>query len=968
MAEWFLSAPLIGLPVVTDRERAALAIAELEQRCGKHDDPELGGWARELADDPGRRQLLESIFSNSPFLTQCALGDVRFLRQVLGEGPDTALADISSRLKDELAREMDRDRLMRELRLARRRVALLVALADITGHWPLERVTQALSDFADAALSAAISHLLLEAAGKGDLVLSDPHFPEDGAGYVALAMGKHGARELNYSSDIDLIILYEPMKVDYRGSRSVQETFIRMTRRLVQIMQDRTADGYVARVDLRLRPDPGSSQVAIPCAAAQAYYTARGENWERAAMIKARPAAGDLALGRHFLDELTAFVWREQMDFWMIRDIQAIKQRINAERGGGEIEFLGHNVKLGRGGIREIEFFAQTQQLIFGGRDPYLRCLRTVEALTTLAEAGCIDDRVADELTEAYEFLRQLEHRLQMVADQQTQTLPGDAAEMTRLAGFMGFDDVDDFRGTLFHHLHRVEAHYSEFFEDAADPATPLALDLNGDMPNDQSIALLGEIGFAAPAPAFDQLQRWHDGGLPATRDPRGLKLLQALIPRILESVAKRTDPDGVLDRFGEFLVGLRAGVRCLSLLSANPAQLELLVEIVATAPALTDLVCRQPDRLEGALSAGAHNPLPERRLLFADSAEALGKATDLQSAVEIAAIWANDHRFQIAVGVLRHAIDATDAGHVLSDIADAMVHHLHDRLARELARELAGDDGPPGGDMVILGYGPYGARELAVCSPLEILFVHDEDQAAASFYPRLARRLTTVLSARTASGPICEIELGPSPWGARGPIVTSFDAFEVHLGDDASGEQLRALAQARVVSGPTELAERIVDAIRNRLTQGSDRSIFRADHADATGFWDLRRRRGGLGDLDGLVRELQRRHAPANPDLMAVPIPVALAGLGALGLIDEPRLKRLIDAYHLFRQLDNMLAVVVGTGFERLSTSAGAKSVLVRAADAPDFAALSQAVEDAARTVLAAFGEFADAAGGGAP
>ncbi|MCZ6605804.1 MAG: glutamine-synthetase adenylyltransferase, partial [Alphaproteobacteria bacterium] len=259
MAEWILQAPLIGLPVVTDPERAALAIAELDQRCGKLDDPELGRWARDLADDPVRRRLLESIFANSPFLTRCALGDVRFLRQVLQDGPDTAFAHVSGHLKDELTREMDRDRLMRELRLARRRVALLVALADITGHWPLERVTQALSDFADAALSAAISHLLLAAAEKGDLVLADPHFPEDDSGYVALAMGKHGARELNYSSDIDLIILYEPMKADYRGSRSVQETFIRMTRRLVQIMQDRTADGYVARVDLRLRPDPGSS-------------------------------------------------------------------------------------------------------------------------------------------------------------------------------------------------------------------------------------------------------------------------------------------------------------------------------------------------------------------------------------------------------------------------------------------------------------------------------------------------------------------------------------------------------------------------------------------------------------------------------------------------------------------------------------------------------------------------------------
>ena len=259
-------------------------------------------------------------------------------------------------------------------------------------------------------------------------------------------MGKHGARELNYSSDIDLIILYDPVKVDCRAARGLQHSFLRMSRQLVAILHQHTEDGYVFRVDLRLRPDPSSTPIAIPCAAAQSYYATRGELWERAAMIKARPVAGDIALGRRFLSELSPFVWRDPMDFSMIRDLQSIKKRINAHRGSGEIGILGHNIKLGRGGIREIEFFAQTHQLIYGGSDPYLRCQRTVDALTTLTEAGWINDRVADELTEAYEFLRQLEHRLQMVDDQQTQTLPSDAGELRRIAGFMGFEEGDDFR------------------------------------------------------------------------------------------------------------------------------------------------------------------------------------------------------------------------------------------------------------------------------------------------------------------------------------------------------------------------------------------------------------------------------------------------------------------------------------------------------------------------------------------
>ncbi|MEA2780379.1 MAG: [glutamine synthetase] adenylyltransferase / [glutamine synthetase]-adenylyl-L-tyrosine, partial [Rhodospirillaceae bacterium] len=462
----FIHALWTGLPCVTDPERASRTMADLRDRSMASDDPNLVEWVRAITDDQAGRNILESIFSNSPFLTACALSEIPLLMQVLTRGPDSAFGGIIGRIKDDLGREPTQDRLMRELRLCRKQVALVAAIADVTAHWPLERVTHALSDFADAALSATISHLMRDAAENGELVLADQHFPEDDCGYVVLAMGKYGARELNYSSDIDLIILYEPVKVDYRGTRGLQQTLLRMSRQLVAILDQRTADGYVFRVDLRLRPDPSSVPIAMPYAAAQAYYATRGETWERAAMIKARPVAGDIALGRQFMSELSPFIWRDQMDFSMIHELQSIKKRINAHRGSGEVGFLGHNIKLGRGGIREIEFFAQTHQLIYGGSDPYLRCQRTVDALTTLTEAGWIDDQVADEMTEAYEFLRQLEHRLQMVDDMQTQTLPPDDGGIGRVAGFMGFEDRDGFRESLLHHLRRVESHYTRFFEE----------------------------------------------------------------------------------------------------------------------------------------------------------------------------------------------------------------------------------------------------------------------------------------------------------------------------------------------------------------------------------------------------------------------------------------------------------------------------------------------------------------------
>ncbi len=359
LSEFSLNSALIALPEQRDPQWLEDAAEQLRTGATDLDDAALRTWVETAAADQRLLEFVGFVFRHSPFLSHCGLRDLAFLRDILEQGPDTCFTRLVARMKDELTPLRDRDLLMRELRITRRRVALLTGIADIAGHWPLDKVTQALSDFADGALSATISHLLLQAADAGEIVLADPHFPEDQCGYVALAMGKHGGRELNYSSDIDLIIIYEPAQIDYRGGRSRQQFVERLTRHLIAIMQEMTADGYVCRVDLNLRPDPGATPLAVSIAAARTYYRHRGENWERAAMIKARPAAGDLGLGRQFLDDLAPFIWREAMDFWLLQDMRAMKRRINAHKGGGEIAAAGHNIKLGRGGIREVEFYAQ---------------------------------------------------------------------------------------------------------------------------------------------------------------------------------------------------------------------------------------------------------------------------------------------------------------------------------------------------------------------------------------------------------------------------------------------------------------------------------------------------------------------------------------------------------------------------------------------------------------------------------
>ena len=952
MIELFLKPPLIGLPLVGDAERAARAVAQLSERCAALDNPSLTAWVGEVLQDPTGRALLDSVFSNSPFLTACALADVPFLRDLLTSGPDTAFGQVMGFLKDNLYRETQEERVMRELRIARRRVALLVALADVTGVWPLERVTQSLTDFADVALSVTIAHLMLQAAERGDLVLADPSFPEDGCGYVVLAMGKQGARELNYSSDIDLIVVYEPLQVDYRGSRSLQQLFVRLTQRLIMILQQRTADGYVFRVDLRLRPDPSSTPVAVPYAAAQSYYSRRGEDWERAAMIKARPAAGDTALGRRFLAELSPFVWRDHMDFWVIRDIQAIKRRINAQRGSGKFDFLGRNIKTGPGGIREIEFFAQTQQLIFGGKDSYLRCRRTVDALSTLAESGRIDEQVTDELTEAYKFLRQLEHRLQMVDDEQTQTLPSDDTKMLGLARFMGFQEVDEFRQLLMHHLQRVEAHYNELFEDAAGQDDGSSVWIDGS--EERQFDRLRDLGFQNLPHAVEQLGLCRKAAARSRRSQQAQQLFQEFFPQAIEMISRTVDPDGTLDRFHDFLCSLTSRYSCFSALSANAKLLDLLVEILAVAPAVAEILARHPDQLQAALANDFFDVLPDRRLVRADCAEALGKSADIQQAVEQTVAWAQDQKFQVAVNVLRYTVDAGDAGLALTNIADAVVH----AISRRLHHHLAESADTSGSGLVVVALGAYGRGELTLGSPLELLFLYNSN---GPFHGRLARRITNALGAATARGRLWHVDLESTLWRAPGPLVSSIGAFRDYCTDGIDAGQLQALTTARAVAGSEQLVAEVENVLHAALTRRRDPAMFtehirevrERDGLDDAVFWQPRRRSGGLDQLEALVRLFQLRLAPEHASVLTTSLVGGLAKLGEVGAMDSSDVKDLIDAHRFLRQIENLLAIAVAAPE---TAPPGLMAALARVGGIADETELNSRVDEACNNIAALF------------
>ncbi|MFQ6016616.1 MAG: bifunctional [glutamine synthetase] adenylyltransferase/[glutamine synthetase]-adenylyl-L-tyrosine phosphorylase [Kiloniellaceae bacterium] len=971
---FFLDSP-DSLPKIGNAERAARGLEDWAERRARLENPEHARFARALTDDPVGRALLAAVFANSPFLTHCLLSDIGFLAELFTRGPEAVLSDVLKRLKDELSGEADRGRLMTGLREVRRQTALLVGLADIAGHWPLGRVTEALSAFADAALSAGLQHLLREAAERGELALADQDRPERDCGFVVLAMGKLGARELNYSSDIDLIVLYDPDKARYLGRRGPQDGFVRLTRDLVRLLEERTADGYVFRTDLRLRPDPGAMPLALSIIAGLTYYESLGQNWERAAMIKARPAAGDLAMGAEFLAELRPFIWRKNLDFWAIQDIHSIKRQIHAHKGGARITVEGHNIKLGRGGIREIEFFAQTQQLIWGGRDPRLRCAKTLDALAALAAVGRIDRAAAEGLRQAYDYLRRLEHRLQMVDDQQTQSLPADPAGIAQIAAFMGHDRSQTFREELLGELRRVEDYYAELFEEAPSLSATGNLVFTGGEPEPGTLATLEAMGFRDGAMVFNRVRAWHHGRYRATRATRARELLTELMPTLLQALAKTTLPDQALAKFDEFLDGLPAGVPLFSMLYANPPLLDMLAEILGGAPALADHLSRNAGLLEAVLSPGFFEPIPNRQTLARELSDSLAQARDFQDVLDLSRRWANDRRFQAGLHILRHMSDVDESGRALSDIADTVLRGLNEPVLAELERSHGRIAGP---GLAVLAMGKLGAREMTVASDLDLIFIYEtaaeesdgpKPLPASQYFARFAQRFINALSALTPEGQLYAIDMRLRPSGQAGPIATTLAGFRQYHEREAWTWEHMALTRARAVAGDPELGGRIEAVIREVLCAPRDPDTLLTDVADmrarierehpAKSIWNVRYLRGGLTDLEFLAQYLLLRHARAHPELLDSSTQAIFAKLAKARLLGAALAQRLIEATRLVRQVQGMLRLIAGPEFDADNGTEALQASLARAAGMPDFATLRASLISTAQVVFEVFIEM---------
>ena len=979
------SDPQATWPVPPDPERAGLGLERWREAVGRCDDPDIRNEGLEILSDRKAGALLEAVFAYSPYLTQVLVSEPAFACSLFRDGPDKAVAEILDGLKtvraDIPGGAEGTARLSTLLRRNKRRASLAIALADISGDWPLERITEALSDIAEASISAAAAHLLTITADQGGLILEDRDDPEKGSGLVILGMGKLGSRELNYSSDIDLIILYDPERLNTDNPEGLQNHFVRLARALVKLLDERTADGYVFRTDLRLRPDPGATPLAISTLAAEHYYESIGQNWERAAMIKARPVGGDREAGAAFLKWLTPFVWRKNLDFAAIDDIHSIKRQINAHHGDEAIRLAGHNVKLGRGGIREVEFFAQTQQLIWGGRLPELRPAPTRLSLAALAEGGQVKEAVRDDMIAAYRYLRRVEHRLQMVDDEQTHSIPEEPDKIATLAAFLGFADADAFAEDLTGHLKTVEAHYAALFEDApslgADDAVSGNLVFTGGDTDPETLETIARLGFVNPQAVDGIVRGWHHGRYRCMRSARSRELLTELFPVLLKAMAATPDPDTTFLKFDEFLSGLPSGVQLFSMFYSNPGLLDLVAEIMGGAPRLADHLSRRPQVLEIVLTPGFFDAPPDRTEM-AEELDRMFRRTSHHEEVLVAARrWANDRRFQVGVLSLLSRIGQNEAAAALSDIADVSLS----ALAAEVEKEMAAQHGRiPGAAMAVIAMGKLGSREMTPESDLDLVFVYDIPPGAETsdgakpltpghYFARLGQRLINAITAQTSEGDLYEVDMRLRPSGTAGPLASSIDSFSQYNDEAAWTWEHMALTRARVIHGPDALADRINAIIHQTLTRRRDPGTLLADVADMrrrmlqthrTDFiWDVKHIRGGLVDVEFIAQYLQLRHAHDLPLNVAGATETALNNLAAAGLLDGDAAADLLQALHLWKGLQGMLRLTIPRDLRKRRDHGIPESLqdkLARTAGADGFEALTGLMTTRAREV---FGHF---------
>ncbi len=956
-------------PQIFDAARGADVLDGLKRAFAAR--PELGEAGR-LLDTPKVAELLLASFSASSYLAALASRRPALLADCLSRDPDVHLDQARASLAKEIDGADSPKEAMAALRLFKQRIALLAGLADLGRVWTIEQALQAMSLAADAALQTALSFLFRKARNAGQILS-----PADGSpapGYFVVAMGKLGAYELNYSSDIDLIVFYDSERAGLAPGVEPSQFFVRLTRELVRLMQEHTGDGYVFRTDLRLRPDPGATHIALSTDAGLTYYESFGQNWERAALIKARIAAGDSEAGEEFLRQLSPFIWRKYLDFAAVADIHAMKRRVHEFKGHGAIAIEGHDIKLGRGGIRDIEFFVQTQQLIAGGRHPELRTRGTLQTLDRLADGGWIAHHAASDLKQAYLFLRRIENRLQMIGDQQTHVIPSEPEELTRVARLAGFADANSLGEALIATLKRVEAHYGALFEKvpAAPITTPRIVVSTGAEP--AALESVQRLGFSNPEGAIAAIRGWQSGRYAATRSERARARLTEFLPFLLEALSHTAEPDLALATFDKVIAELPAGVQLFSLLAANPSLLRLIADIMGTAPRLARIIGRQPRLLDAVLDPGFFGTLPARAKLEELVANALAQATDYQDVLDRARIVGREQGFLIGVRVISGTVSARQAGAAYTALAETLIEATAARVEEELVRQHGR---LPGGQAAIVAMGKLGGREMTAGSDIDLIIVYDYEGdhahsdgpkplAGQQYYTRYTQRLIAALSAETAEGSLYQVDMRLRPSGNQGPVATRLSSFIDYQKRSAWTWEHLALTRASVITGSAALRQLITATIKEVLARPRDRASVAAEvramrarieaEKGSGDPWNLKQAKGGLIDLEFIAQFLQIVSAAKHPEVLDQNTEFALSKLSAAGVLTPGDAEILVPAARVYHTLTQVLRLCLDKPFVAAEAPRALKDLLARAAEMPDFVSLEANLQETLRAVRGTF------------
>ncbi|MBR7159047.1 MAG: bifunctional [Alphaproteobacteria bacterium] len=878
--------------------------------------------AKDYPKEEEMAKILNLLADSFPYLKRIMLSEETFLADIKAQGFSISYQSILAEVKASSAQN-DTAKVKKSLRIAKKKAALLIALADLSGIWELTKVTKALSDFASACLDGALSHLLQKYAQEGKLSLKNQASPVSDCGITVIGMGKLGAYELNYSSDIDLIYLFDAEKINYSGTKELGDFMIKFARELTTLIDERDKDGYAFRVDLRIRPDPLSTPIIMTVNAAENYYESFGQNWERAAMIKARPVAGDMSLGQEFIKRIYPFIWRRSLDFKTINDIKDIKKQISS-RIGEESDFtpFGYNIKLGKGGIREIEFFVQVQQLIWGGRCKNLQVSDTLSALHILAKEGYISASTATDLQEAYIFLRNLEHRLQMINDEQTHTLPNNSNDLSSIATIMGFAQSDEFLSLLKQHLDNVSREFSKYFFAAKSTPEPESIILSSTDNQNENNAEITGLGFSNPDIIKNTILSWSSGLYTSTRSRRVQEVLPAVLPKLLSRISQSQNPDKCFYDFDVLLRSLPSGVQLIPLFYSRPDVMEIVIKIIESAPTLTLTMQKYPAVIEDLINPDFFLPLKDKEALSGE----IQTLSSFESSLANLQLWVNSKKFQAGVHLLTGLASGSDIGVFISEVAAIAAS----KTALWLEGNIAADYGKiASGKISLLLLGRNGSKEASLRSDLDIIFIYDAPEEALSdgkkqldiksYYGRFAQRYINTLTSLGRNGKIWDVDMRLRPSGNSGPLATGLTSFIKYQKEEAWTWEHMALTKAKAIYGDlplTNIIHEILSRKREEIKLKEDILAMReriAKEHKPNSYLDVKNIAGGMTDIEFIAQYLQLAHAWEYPNILQKSTLKTLQTAGSLSLLSQTDADFLNDVYRYMLSLRALYELSAG-------------------------------------------------------